>query len=58
MHIIKTVILGMLLFLRNPFSLNAYQLVNDFVSPMGGSSSSSSVTIASCNMLQYEKSSM
>jgi hypothetical protein len=58
MHIIKTVILGMLLFLGNPFSLNAYQLVNDFVSPMGGSSSSSSVTIASCNMLQYEKSTL
>jgi hypothetical protein len=39
-----------------PNSLSAYQLTNDFVSPMGGPSSASAVTIASCNMLPYEKS--
>ena len=55
MRIIKFVILGMLLFLGNPFSLSAYQLINDFVSPMGGPSSASAVTIASCNMMPYGK---
>lgn len=55
MRIIKSVILGMLLFLGNPFSLNAYQLTNDFVSPMGGPSSASAVTIVSCNMMPYGK---
>jgi hypothetical protein len=38
-----------------PNSLSAYQLTNDFVSPMGGPSSASAVTIASCNMMPYGK---